>query len=96
MQIINYYPPVVRQIKEIQRIATAEDREFSKLAAASASVLKNMFISTADGYGIARFEKISGITPEPGMTLEERKMHVLAVANKCKMTLLELMFMLSA
>lgn len=96
MQIINYYPPVVRQIKEIQRIATAEDREFSKLAAASASVLKNMFISTADGYGIARFEKLSGITPEPGMTLEERKMHVLAVANKCKMTLLELMFMLSA
>ncbi|MDE6615202.1 MAG: YmfQ family protein [Lachnospiraceae bacterium] len=96
MQIINYYPPVVSQVKEIQRIAAAEDREFSKLAAASAGVLRNMFISTADEDGITRFEKLSGITPDTSMTLEERKMHILAVANKCKMTLLELMFMLSA
>lgn len=96
MQIINYYPPVVRQVKEIQQIAAAEDREFSKLAAASASVLRNMFIGTADRDGIARFEKLSGITPDTSMTLEERKMNVLAVSNKCKMTLLELVFMLSA
>ena len=96
MQIIDYYPSVVRQVKEIQQIAAAEDREFSKLAAASASVLRNMFVSTADVYGIERFEKLSGITPGTGSTLEERKMHVLAVANKCRMTLLEIMFMLSA
>lgn len=96
MQIINYYPPVVSQIKEIQQIAAAEDREFSKLAAASDGILRNMFISTADENGIARFEKLSGVIPDTSMTLEERKMHVLAVANKCKMTLLELMFMLSA
>lgn len=96
MQIINYYPPVVSQVNEIQQIAAAEDREFSKLAAVSASVLRNMFVSTADIYGIERFEKLSGVIPDTSMTLEERKMRVLAAANKCKMTLLELMFMLSA
>lgn len=96
MQIINYYPPVISRIKEIQQIAATEDREFSKLATASASVLRNMFVSTADENGIARFEKILGVIPDTSMTLEERKMHVLAMTNKCKMTLLELMFMLSA
>ncbi|MCI9078999.1 MAG: DUF2313 domain-containing protein [Lachnospiraceae bacterium] len=96
MHILDYYPPVVKQIKEIQQIAEAEEREFSKLATLSHSVMDNMFISTADENGVGRFEKIAGIVPDMGMTLEERKMYILSSTNKCKMTLLELMFMLSS
>lgn len=36
--IINYYPEVVKQIKEIQQIARAEDIEFHKIRLGSLTV----------------------------------------------------------
>ena len=95
MQIIEYYPPVIKRIKEIQQIAQAEDKEFLKLISACNAVSGNMFVTTADINGVERFEKILGITPKDFWTLEERKMFILTTMNKCKMTLLELVFMLS-
>ena len=59
--ILNHYPPVIQQIREIQQIANAEDIEFSKLNRAIDRVIKNMFIFTSDETGVARFEAILGI-----------------------------------
>ncbi len=47
--ILKHYPPVIRQIKEIQEIARAEDLEFSKLNLSIREVLGDMFVFTAGG-----------------------------------------------
>ena len=54
--ILNHYPPVIKQIKEMQQIAKAEDIEFSKLNVSINEVIRNMFVFTADETGVMRFE----------------------------------------
>ena len=94
--ILGHYPSVIRQIKEIQQIAKAEDLEFSKLNASIDQTLKNMFVFTADETGVFRFEKQLGITPKPGQSLEDRKMYILSMMNRRKMSLSELRELLSS
>ena len=79
--ILNHYPPVIQQIREIQQIANAEDIEFSKLNRAIDRVIKNMFIFTSDETGVARFEAILGI--------------ILLLQNRRKMSLQEIRKLLS-
>lgn len=93
--ILNHYPPVIKQIKEIQQIAKAEDIEFSKLHLSINEVLKNMFVFTANETGVQRFEKLLGITPKAAQSLEDRKIYILSMMNRRKMSLSELMAMLS-
>lgn len=81
MQILEYYPPIIKQIKEIQQIAKAEDKEFLKLAHESENVINNMFISTSNEEGVKRFEKLLGIIPDNGRTLEERRQDVIIHMN---------------
>lgn len=71
--ILKHYPPVIKQIREIQQIAKAEDIEFSKLNIAIKQVIKNMFLFTADETGVQRLEKLLGIKPKKTQSLEERK-----------------------
>lgn len=81
MQIINYYPPIIKQIKIIQQIAKAEDIEFEKLNAEKDKIEQNMFVLTADEIGVERFEKILNI--DNALTdIESRKLYILA--NLCK------------
>ena len=75
--ILNHYPPVIRNIREIQQIAAAEDIEFSKLGAATKRTLDNMFVLTADITGVQRFEKMLGIRPKATQGLKERKSVIL-------------------
>jgi len=56
--IINHYPPVIKQIKEMQQIARAEDIEFEKLKAVTTQTIRNMFVYTADETGVKRFETV--------------------------------------
>lgn len=94
--IINHYPPVIRQIKEIQQIARAEDLEFEKLKAVTTQVIRNMFVFTADETGVKRFEKVFKITPKASQSLEDRKAYILSMMNPGrKMSLSELTAMLS-
>ena len=80
--IINHYPPVIRQIKEIQQIARAEDLEFEKLKAVTTQVIRNMFVYTADETGVKRFEKVFKITPKASQSLEDRKAYILSMMNR--------------
>lgn len=93
--ILNHYPPVIRQIKDIQQIAKSEDVEFSKLNLSTDKVLKNMFVFTADESGVRRFEKMFGIKPKAEQNLQERRMYILSIMNRKKMSLSELTAMLS-
>lgn len=93
--ILNHYPPIIRNIREIQQIAAAEDTEFSKLGAATKRTLDNMFVLTADITGVQRFEKMLGIRPKASQGLEERKSIILFTMNRRKMGLSELETMLA-
>ena len=93
--ILNYYPPVIKQIREMQQIARAEDIEFSKLKISTEEVIRNMFVFTANDLGVRRFEKILGITPKAAQSLDDRKIYIISMLNRRKMSLSELTAMLS-
>lgn len=93
--ILNYYPPVIKQIKEMQQIARAEDIEFSKMRFETDKVIRNMFVYTADELGVKRFEKILGITPKAAQSMDDRKIYIISMMNRRKMSLSELTAMLS-
>lgn len=93
--ILNHYPPVIKQIKDIQQIAKAEDIEFSKLNVSINEVIRNMFVFTANETGVQRFEKLLGIKPKAAQSLDDRKIYILSMMNRRKMSLSELMTMLS-
>lgn len=80
--ILDYYPPVIRRIREVRQIAAAEDAEFAKLDAAMAAALDNMFVPMADEAGTGRFESLLGIKPKVGQGLDDRKANVLAAMNR--------------
>lgn len=79
----------------MQQIAKAEDIEFSKLKVQTQEVIRNMFVFTANELGVRRFEKILGITPKAAQSLEDRKIYILSMMNRRKMSLSELTAMLS-
>ena len=93
--ILNHYPPVIKQIKEMQQIAKSEDIEFSKLKIGTEKVLRNMFVFTADETGVQRFEKMLGIKPKAIQGLDDRKIYIISMMNRRKMSLSELTEMLS-
>lgn len=85
----------MQHIREIQQIARAEDIEFSKLKASTTAVIRNMFVFTADETGIKRFEKLLGITPKAAQSLDDRRLYIISMMNRRKMSLNELTAMLS-
>ena len=81
VDLLSYWMPILRNLKEFKEIAKAEEPEIKLLLEECERTLDNMFIETADEYGIGRFEAIMGITPEGGDTLETRRARVLIKWN---------------
>lgn len=77
VNLLSYWMPILRQLKEFKEIAKTEEPELKYILEAIDHTLNNMFIDTADEYGIKRFEDMMGIYPEVGATLEIRKHNVL-------------------
>lgn len=77
VDLLSYWMPVLRQIKELKEIAKAEEPELRYLLEACDRTLSNLFITTADEYGISRFEKMLSIFPDDGEDLETRRFNVL-------------------
>lgn len=80
--LVSYLPDFMQEYKEPRAALEAEDPEFLAMWAETDRLLYNRFISTADEYGIGRYEKMLGIFPEAGMTLEERRAAVLVKWNE--------------
>ena len=93
--ILNHYPSVIKQIREMRQIAGAEDIEFEKLRSAMREAGQDMFVFTAGEKGIERLEKIFKITPKDSQGLEERRAYILYMMNRRKMSLSELRTLLS-
>ena len=81
IDLLGYWMPVLRQLKEFKEIAKAETPELKYILEQIERTLNNMFIETADEYGIKRFEDMMGIYPEAGDSLETRRFNVLVKWN---------------
>ena len=77
VDLVDYYlPTFMQKYDEPVAALKAEEPEFLLVWKAADRVLYNHFISTADDYGISRFEKLLGILPSPEDTLESRRERV--------------------
>lgn len=77
VDLVDYYlPPFMQKYKEPVAALKAEEPEFQLIWKAANRVLYNHFISTADEYGISRFEKLLGIFPSSEDTIESRRERV--------------------
>lgn len=75
--LLDYYPRVVREIREMREICKAEQQEFENLYEQTERLSDNIFIASSDENRIARLEKEMGIVPTPGQDIEERRIAVL-------------------
>ena len=76
VDLLSYWPPTLRNLKEFKEIAKAEEPEIRALLQAIDKTLNNMFIEDADEDGITRFEKILSIYPAEGESLDTRRFRV--------------------
>lgn len=76
VDLVSYLPLFMQTYKEPVAALKAENPEFEIIWKATDKVLKNRFISTADEYGISRFEKMLDIRPTDDDTFESRRSRV--------------------
>lgn len=81
VHLLNYWMPLLRQLKEFKEIANTEEPELRYILSAIDRTLANMFIETADEYGIKRFEDMMRIVPNEGESLDVRRFKVLTKWN---------------
>lgn len=81
VDLLSYWMPILRNLKEFKEIAKAEEPEFILMLEAIEQTLANMFIELANEDGIKRFEKMLNITPEAGETLSTRRFKILSKWN---------------
>lgn len=73
VDLVSYLPQFMQAYKEPVAALEAENPEFVSIWKAVDRILYNHFISTADEYGISRYEKMIGISPAVGESLESRR-----------------------
>lgn len=76
VDLVSYLPPFMQEYKEPVEALEAENLEFNLVWDAINRIMYNRFISTADEYGISRFERMLGIYPNKADILETRRMRV--------------------
>lgn len=81
INLILWLPNYLRQYKEIEKIANVENVEFRKINEEIQITLNNQFILSCDEDGIARFEMLLNITPDPEDKLKDRITRVLSRWN---------------
>ena len=79
--LLNYLPPVLREVLEFQIINGANEPEISLAWDAITRVLANQFLEDADEDGVAVWEKELGIRPKDTDTLEARKVRIKSMWN---------------
>lgn len=83
--MLEYYPHVLREYREIKGIADGQQWLFGQLWAAVERVFENQFVETMDDMGLGRWERILAIRPKGTATLEERRFAVLLKLNQAQL-----------
>lgn len=76
VDLVSYLPPYLQNYQEQVAALAAENPEFLLVWDAVNGILYNHFISTANEYGISRYEKLLGIRPDKDDNLESRRSRV--------------------
>ena len=76
-KLIDYLPPVIENIEEIGSIMRAEQPEIDSLTCDIEKAINEKYVSSASIYGIRRWEKILGLTPDSKASLDWRKSIIL-------------------
>lgn len=76
VDLVSYLPSFMQAYKEPVAALETENPEFQTIWKAVDQVFYNRFISTANEYGISRFEKMLNIYPASGDTLEARRKRI--------------------
>lgn len=82
MDILQYLPNVVGNIRECKAVAKAENPQLQKLWTALDGGLKDQFVEDSTIHGVKRMEAILSISPKGRETLEDRKRRILARLNE--------------
>lgn len=80
-QLLNYLPPVLREVLEFQAINMANEPEISAAWDALNRLMANQFLDTADSAGVSIWERELGIRPKGTDTLEARKVRIKSMWN---------------
>lgn len=81
INILDYLPDVIKETKEFDIIAIAENPEINNLWQNHKKVFDNQFISTLDEDGCTRWEKMLGLAASTMQTLETRRLQILIKIN---------------
>ena len=77
MVLKEYWPRCLQELIEFQQIANAEQPEFEKVVSDVKSAADDFFLVSLSEYGCERWEKILGLSVEPGDTLQDRRDRIL-------------------
>lgn len=77
MVLKEYWPRYLQELVEFQQIANAEQPEFEKAVSDVKSAADDFFLVSLSEYGCERWEKILGLSVEPGDTLQDRRDRIL-------------------
>ena len=72
-KLLDYYPPVIKSIHEIQALMAALQVQDAAMFDAASFIFENQFIESASVEGVSRWERELGIIPAPTDTLRQRK-----------------------
>lgn len=81
-KLLDYLPPVLREVMEMRTINGANEPEVDQAWDALTLVLANQFLETADIRGVSIWEKELKILPKNTDTLEMRKARIKAMWNR--------------
>lgn len=69
----NYYPEIVKKIKEFPAMVQAKCPEMGFLSKERVKILNNAWMLTMDETRVKQWERLLGIVPLPDSTLEDRR-----------------------
>lgn len=81
VELLKHLPLFIQEYREIRAIMNAENPEFQSTENETEVIFNNQFIKSCNIKGIAKFESLMGIVPEPDDTLESRISRVLTRWN---------------
>ena len=80
--LIDYLPPVPKEVREFQLIMEAEQPEISDLWDTHTDALNDQFIESSTENGVFRREQMLKISPKSTDTLDDRKFRLLTRENE--------------
>ena len=81
VNVADYYPDIMRQTKEFQQIAEAENPDLNTLFQSADDVFSDEFIESLTANGCSRWEKILKLNPLITDTLATRRKRILVKIN---------------